>query len=63
MKCVKCETMLDDGANFCTSCEAAQKLVCNHCRSEVSIDTKLCPNCGKDDLREPDTLGSIAAHS
>ena len=59
MKCVKCEAQLPEDANFCTSCEAAQKLVCKSCNIKVPVDAKRCSNCGKREFEEPEVSTTI----
>ena len=59
-KCPKCETVLVDGARFCSSCglfvEPEQPMMktkyCIQCGAEVDVKQNFCPNCGNTSFRK-----------
>ena len=48
MMCPKCNSLIADGSNFCTSCGAKiqSNIVCGKCGKENSQGTKFCIYCG-----------------
>lgn len=47
-KCIKCNAELDDNAEFCGQCGAAQskKKTCSKCHSALEDGFQFCPHCG-----------------
>lgn len=46
--CVKCQSPLVVGANFCIKCgTAVSRAFCPHCGKSIRPDDQFCPACGK----------------
>ena len=50
-KCSKCNTDIDNSAQFCpncgTKCERKQEWICAHCQTKNSAEANFCKQCGK----------------
>lgn len=53
MNCNNCNSLLKDGAKFCTVCGTKvaevvnNNIICKNCKQEIRVDAKFCTKCGE----------------